>query len=107
MDAPNIQFKVSIGLVPENTVHRVNTYLLFVTHVRSTFDFAIATYTTTLFISYFIYFTLQVYPRTRTAGDSNSITHHMFMIETVDLRGPCNFSIGGRYFLKAMESYRL
>ena len=53
-------------LVLDNTVHLSHNHYPFGTRDSLTFDTAISPYTDTLFLYYFIYFTLQDYSRTGT-----------------------------------------
>ena len=51
-------------LVQYNTVHKIHRLPLFGTRGSLVFDFAIAPYTATPFLYYFLYFTIHDYPWT-------------------------------------------
>ena len=85
----------SCWLVPDDTVHKIYNRPLFVTQGSVTFEFTIAPYKTIIFISSFLYFTLQFYPWTGAAGGSDPPTYRPVMIETAGSSGPCHSSIRG------------
>ena len=58
------------GLVPEDTVHKCTTPLLFGTRGNLILDIDISSYSNTLFSIIFIYFILQVKPRQDTSRGS-------------------------------------